>query len=199
MKRKEEFAGYDQHEYNPIIRPQSEALLVQLVTKKQPKRILEIGTFIGYSASVMLEKSGDSFVVSIEKDKQNAEFAALNLHNLGFDGRFEIVCCDAMDFLKGYHGEKFDFIFLDGAKGQYIKYLPYLKKNLSEGGLLVCDDVLFYGLVQADGKILHKHRSIVNHLRAFLEQLQADADFKTTLYDFEDGVSVSELKRNENK
>ena len=62
---------------------------------------------------------------------------------------------------------------------------------LCKGGILVVDDVMFYGLVQSDGKIAHKHRSIVNNLRKFLDMLKNDADFDTQIFEFEDGVSVS--------
>ncbi|MBP3431369.1 MAG: class I SAM-dependent methyltransferase [Clostridia bacterium] len=192
MKTKEQFVGYKRHEYNPIIRAKTEELLVETLEKLRPKRILEIGTFIGYSAALMLEKCDECRVVTIEKDTQNAEDAKTNL--VEFGGRVTVNCCDAMEFLKQAaeeKTEKFDFIFLDGPKGQYIRYLPFLKQILIVGGVLFVDDVLFYGLVNSDEKIAHKHRSIVNNLRKFLQALKEDEGFETTTYDFEDGVSVS--------
>ncbi len=191
MKKKEEFFGYENHDYNPIIRPQSQDLLVSLLKENKPKQILEIGTFIGYSCALMLETCPDVFVTTIEKDKQNYEYAIKNLEDLGFMGRYKAINCDAMDFLIRDKNSKFDLIFLDGPKGQYYKYLPYLKEMLCKGGILVVDDVMFYGLVQSDGKIAHKHRSIVNNLRKFLDMLKNDADFDTQIFEFEDGVSVS--------
>lgn len=191
MKKKEEFFGYENHDYNPIIRPQSQDLLVSLLKENKPKQILEIGTFIGYSCALMLETCPDTFVTTIEKDKQNHEYAVKNLEDLGFIGRYNAINCDAMDFLMQDKNSRFDLIFLDGAKGQYHKYLPYLKEMLCKGGILVVDDVMFYGLVQSDGKIAHKHRSIVNNLRKFLDMLKNDADFDTQIFEFEDGVSVS--------
>lgn len=191
MKKKEEFFGYENYDYNPIIRPQSQDLLVSLLKENKPKQILEIGTFIGYSCALMLETCPDVFVTTIEKDKQNYEYAIKNLEDLGFMGRYKAINCDAMDFLIRDKNSKFDLIFLDGPKGQYYKYLPYLKEMLCKGGILVVDDVMFYGLVQSDGKIAHKHRSIVNNLRKFLDMLKNDADFDTQIFEFEDGVSVS--------
>ena len=191
MKKKEEFFGYENHDYNPIIRPQSQDLLVSLLKENKPKQILEIGTFIGYSCALMLETCPDASVTTIEKDKQNYEYAIKNLEDLGFMGRYKAINCDAMDFLIRDKNSKFDLIFLDGPKGQYYKYLPYLKEMLCKGGILVVDDVMFYGLVQSDGKIAHKHRSIVNNLRKFLDMLKNDADFDTQIFEFEDGVSVS--------
>ncbi len=193
MLKKEEFLGYEQHEYNPIIREKSLQLLKRLLQEKQPKNILEIGTFIGYSSAVMLECCPESFVTTLEKDKNNAEFAVKNLSNLGFDGRFKVVNCDAYDFLEQQNGKEiYDFVFLDGPKGQYVKYLPHIKRLMKKGAILVADDVMFYGLVNSKEKIEHKHRALVNNLRKFLFEIQNDADFTTKVYDFEDGVSVSE-------
>ncbi len=244
---KEDLVGFSKRVYNPIIRPQTEALLRKIIrekaqefenvqkyqkekikteqnvklnikhengqngqlieqsteskTKQKSKqegfqeynkglKILEIGTFLGYSGAVMLQEDENTTLITLEKDEQNSIDAVQNLNNLGFSGRFEVVCCDAWNFLKQCD-QKFDIIFLDGPKGQYYKYLPYLKELLNCGGVLVCDDILFHGYVQADGKIKHKHRTIVNNMRNFLNDLQNDPNFKTELYDFEDGVAVS--------
>ncbi len=238
MKRKEDFVGFEKHEYNPIIRPKTETLLREILQKFKPTSILEIGTYLGYSSVLMLESCPSAHVVTLEKDEQNFSDACKNLAE--YKGRVELICCDAFDFLKlcveniesvaesgvskeisveNFAGKRvkyedflnanasldenkkfpfpfkqFDLIFLDGPKGQYHKYLPYLKQMLNCGGVLVCDDVLFYGLVNGDGKVKHKHRSIVEHLRKFLTDLQADANFETKIYDFEDGVSVSVKK-----
>lgn len=194
MKSKEEFFGFESHEYNPIVRSESKKLLSALIEKHKPKQILEIGTFIGYSASLMLETSTESFVTTVEKNSDNATCAVKNLRELGFDGRFEVVNADASDFLKENHDRKYDFIFLDGPKGQYVRYFPYLKNMLNKGGVLVADDILFYGLVRSQQKIEHKHRSLVNNLRKFLEVLQSDSDFETKIYEFENGMSVSVKK-----
>lgn len=189
--RKEDFVGFERHEYNPILRPETEKLLRSLILQHKPKTILEIGTFIGYSASMMLKES-DAFLTTVEIDPQNARDARENLKD--FEGRFEIVCVDAGQFLK-QNDKKFDFIFLDGPKGQYKNYFPYLKKFLNVGGVLVADDILFYGLVGSNEPVKHKHRSIVNNLRIFLSTLQADENFDTQIFDFEDGVSVSIRKK----
>ena len=194
MKNKEDFVGFESHEYRPIVRSESIKLLEKIVSEEKPKQILEIGTFIGYSASVMLSACKDSFVTTIEISKENALDAVKNLTDEGFDGRFEVVNMDTMDYLKNNSDKKFDFIFLDGAKGQYYKYLPYLKQMLKKDCFLLADDVLFYGLVRSTEKIAHKHRSLVNNLRKFLQQLESDNDFETRIFDFENGMSLSKKK-----
>ena len=194
MKNKEDFVGFDSHEYRPIVRTQSIKLLEKIVSQEKPKQILEIGTFIGYSASVILNSCNDSFVTTIEISKENATDAEKNLCGEGFGGRFEVVNMDTMEYLEKNSDKKFDFIFLDGAKGQYFRYLPYLKQMLKKGGFLLADDVLFYGLVRSKEKIAHKHRSLVNNLRKFLQELENDKDFDTTIFDFENGMSLSKKK-----
>ncbi len=191
MKSKEEFKGFSEHDYRPILRDKSIEFLEELIKTYKPKRILEIGTFIGYSASVMLNTDKECFVCTVEKDEKNAKDAIKNLNEQGFAGRFEVVHADAMDFLVAHQDEKFDFVFLDGPKGQYIRYLPFLKKMLSKGGVLLADDILFYGLVRSEEKIEHKHRALVNNLRKFIEAIENDSQLDTTIYDFANGMSKS--------
>lgn len=195
MKNREDFEGFENHEYRPIVREKSIEVLESLIKKHRPKKILEIGTFIGYSASVMLEADTENFVCTIEKNEENAKNAIKNLIEQGFEGRFEVVCSDAYDFLVERQNEKFDFIFLDGPKGQYIKYLPYLKKMMNVGAVLLADDILFYGLVRSEEKIAHKHRALVNNLRKFIFAIENDEDFETEIFDFANGMSVSIKKR----
>lgn len=194
MKNKEEFVGFAEHEYSPIVRDKSIEFLQELIKKYRPKNILEIGTFIGYSASVMLEADRDCFVTTIEIDEENAKDAIKNLTDLGFAGRFKVLNCDAYEFLQSQQNEQFDFIFLDGPKGQYFKYLPFLKKMLKKGGFLLADDILFYGMVKSEEHIEHKHRTIVNNLRKFISAIQNDEELETTIYDFANGMSLSKKK-----
>ena len=193
MIKKEELVGLDRFEYAPMIREKTAQMLVKLLKEYQPKKVLEIGTFLGYSAGLILETCQMATLVTVEKDEQKVADARKNLSQFGT--RCEVVCADAIDFLQqNNQGEKYDFVFLDGAKGQYVKYLPLLKNLLSKGGVLFVDDIMYYGLVKSQEKIIHKHRSIVNNLRKFLEMLENDQDFETQIYEIEDGYSVSVKK-----
>lgn len=192
VKAKESFCGFKEREYSPVVRDETGKILKEIVEKFKPKKILEIGTFIGYSACLMLESSKDCFLTTVEKDEKNVQFAVKNISEMGFEGRFEIVNCDAMEFLKNLkETEIYDLIFLDGPKGQYIKYLPYLEKALKVGGVLVADDILFYGLVNSTGRIEHKHRTIVNNLRKFVAEITNKKEFQTEILEIEDGISIS--------
>ena len=188
---KNEFAGFDKDEYVPIMKDESMALLSKFCAENKPKRILEIGTYIGFSASVMLSAC-DGSLVTLEKNAENAKLAQKNLSLFG--DRAKVILTDAYDYIVRQDIEKFDLIFLDGPKGQYINYLPYLKNLLNDGGLLIADNVYFHGLVRQEGAVKHKLRTIVVNLRKFLKAITTDLDFETTIFDVGDGVSVSKQR-----
>lgn len=187
---KEDFEGFKKNEYVPIMRDRSILLLAELCKQYQPNKILEIGTYIGYSASVMLSET-NATLITIEKDVDNAKLAQKNLEQ--FAKRAKVINDDAFNQIIKYAdtNEKFDFIFLDGPKGQYIKYLPYLKKIMNINGVLVADNIYFHNMVKMEGKVPHKHRTIITNLRKFIDEITHDTSMQTTLYDFDDGVSVS--------
>ena len=191
MEKKEDFKGFNKDEYVPILRDESITFLYDLAKKLQPKKILEIGTYIGYSASILLSSSPNCTLDTVEIKEENANLARENLKNFG--ERAKVFCQDAKDFIetKLKEKKKYDFIFLDGPKGQYIRYLPILKELLESGGVLVADNVYFHGMVKMEGKIPHKHRSIVNNLRQFINEISIDSNLQTTIYDIGDGISVS--------
>ncbi len=191
MEKKEDFKGFNKDEYVPILRDESISFLYDLAKKLQPKTILEIGTYIGYSASILLSSSPNCTLDTVEIKEENANLARENLKNFG--ERAKVFCQDAKDFIetKLKEKKKYDFIFLDGPKGQYIRYLPILKELLESGGVLVADNVYFHGMVKMEGKIPHKHRSIVNNLRQFINEISIDSNLQTTIYDIGDGISVS--------
>ena len=190
---KSEFFGIEKDKYVPILKDEGIAFLFDLVKKEKPKKILEIGAYIGYSASVMLSACEGS-VITVEKLPENAVLAKQNLKEFG--NRAQVLNEDAYSAILKLEekGEKFDFIFLDGPKGQYFKYLPHLKKLLNIGGILMADNIYFHCLVKKKGPIIHKHRTIVVNLRKFISSILNDKDFTTTLYNLGDGISVSKLK-----
>ena len=172
----------------PIIRPKSAKMLRNFCRVKKPKKILEIGTAIGYSTSIMLDAFKQAFVVTIEKDEKMAEIAKQTFKDRNLEEKVKLIESDAFVALNKLQNEKFDFIFLDGPKGQYFKYLPLLKSMLNIKGFLLADDVLFHGYVKKDGDPGHKHRTIVASLRAFINDLSSDSNFETKLFEYEDGL-----------
>lgn len=190
----EEIANRARKGYIPIIRDNTAQALISVCKEKNPKKILEIGTAIGYSGLLMLQNC-QAFLYTIEKDEQRLAEAEKNFKLFGQEARVKLILDDALIALEKLckDNEKFDLIFLDGAKGQYIKYYPLIKKLLNRDGILFTDNIYMHGMVKSEGKIAHKHRSMVVNLRKYIELLKNDKDFTTNFYDIDDGYSISKL------
>ena len=177
----------------PIIREESHNKLIEIVKKVNPKTILEIGTAIGYSGTIMLKSSKESELTTIELDEKNFKMAEENFKAFKLSNRVTQLSGDAYVVLEElattFH--KYDFIFLDGPKGQYIKYLPIIKRLLNDGGILFADNVLYKGMVKSKEFIPHKKRTIVMNLRRFLDSIQSDIDFACDLEEVGDGVMIA--------
>lgn len=178
----------------PIIRSKSAVFLQENVKKLKPQKILEIGTAIGYSACLMLDAFPDAKITTIELNSERFNEALENFKKYGVEDKIIAINDDAINVLQklSNDGKHFDFIFLDGPKGQYIKYLPYLDKLLVKGGVLLADNIHLFGLVEKDGKINHKHRTMVNNMRKFLSQIQGNDNYKSTFFEEEDGMILCE-------
>ena len=190
----EEIANRARKGYIPIIRDNTAQALINVCKEKNPKKILEIGTAIGYSGLLMLQNC-QAFLYTIEKDEQRLAEAEKNFKLFGQEARVKLILDDALIALEKLckDNEEFDLIFLDGAKGQYIKYYPLIKKLLNRDGILFTDNIYMHGMVKSEGKIAHKHRSMVVNLRKYIELLKNDKDFTTNFYDIDDGYSISKL------
>lgn len=174
-------------QYIPVVREKTADLLCSLIEKNKPKQILEIGTAIGYSGTLMLLSCKNSLLTTLDVSGDMCQKALQTFKEYGVADRANILNTDALEFFKT-NKRSFDFIFLDGPKGQYIKYLPYIKNALNKNGVCFCDDVLYFGMVKDDSLVIHKKITIVRNLRQFIAKVQADADFDSELLDVEDGV-----------
>lgn len=176
--------------YIPILKQTTEKLLSVIVATTKPKRILEIGTAIGYSGIIMLNAFEGAELVTIELEEKFYEMAYENFKQFVGDRKIIQQMGDAAQILPELQG-KFDLIFLDGPKAQYIKFLPLLVDLLNVGGVLFADDVLFMGMVQGREETPVKKRSIVKNLQKFNEEVSKHMQLKSVVLDVEDGISLS--------
>ena len=190
MAQLDKMLSFARENYIPVMLDDTKKLLQQLTTENQPKKILEIGTAIGYSGIVMLTSSPEAQLNTIEMDEKSAEMARQNFIQAGVYDRVNLFVGDAKEIVTQLTG-KYDFIFLDGPKGQYDCFLPYLIDVLEMGGLLVCDNVLYKGLVEHVPEHRHKHITIARNLNRFLDDLNNDNRLTTRLHRTGDGVTVS--------
>ena len=175
----------------PVADDETLCFLATLLNAVKPKKILELGTAVGISALFMLENLPEAHVTTIEKNENFYAEAQKNFKNLVAEERIKLISGDAGEEIKKLNGE-FDFIFLDSAKVQYIKYLPDLKRLLTKGGVLYADDVLLYGWVT--GEAPKKRKMLVEHIREYIEAVTSDDELTTTIIDIGDGAAVSVKK-----
>ena len=189
----EKFSADCREKHIPVVRKQTAELLCKLVAENEPKHILELGTAVGYSGSIMLLSSPKSELKTVEINSQMCRLAKQTFLKYNVADRAEIICDDILSYLET-ETQQFDFIFLDGPKGQYIKYFSHLKRLIKSGGIIFCDDVLYFGMVMDDSKVVHKKITIVRNLREFISKCQQDTDFETQLLDIEDGIFILKKK-----
>lgn len=183
----------------PIVRKDAEALLRLLVRMKKPKTILETGTAIGYSAIVMAQAVSETPCIdTVEIDLDMAVQARQNIQHAKLQEYVRVIVGDAAEVLPCLT-KQYDMIFIDSAKGQYLQLYDVIKEHLAEDGILICDNVIFYGKIfDSPAEAPHKHRTIVTNMRTFLQRLFADPDYTSTILETGDGMTIS-LKKTTKK
>lgn len=176
----------------PVILPKTQEFLKEICKKHQPKQILEIGTAIGFSASLMLLNCG-AFITCAEASAPNIKLAKQNFERLNLTSRVNIVEGDCLNTLPKLIGKKFDLIFLDGPKGLYPQILNLLLPLLAKDGILVADNVEFRGMVSLGAEITeHRFEKTVFALREFIENARQNKNLKVCVYpEIGDGILVA--------
>jgi len=175
----------------PVIEPELGNLLDILIKVHNPNKILELGTAIGYS-TLWLNKSFSGQLTTIEINQSVAEEARDNFADVGYDN-IEVLAGDALEILPEIE-EKFDFIFIDAAKGQYINFLESALDLVTEGGLIVADDVLFKGII-ADDRFYHpRYSTLTRVLREYVDTIMSHPKLDSTIIPIGDGLAISRKK-----
>ncbi len=182
--------------YVPVIRKETQCLLKLLLSLTRPKRILEVGTAIGFSALFMAEYNPVSCeIVTIENYKKRILAARENFEAAGRRGQITLLEGDAADVLPALTGE-FDFIFMDAAKGQYIRFLPEAIRLLNEGGTLVSDNVLQDGdIIESKFAVTRRNRTIHKRMREYLYEVTHNDALVSAVLPVGDGLTVSTKKK----
>ena len=177
----------------PIMQKSGINFLTKYIEENNIKNILEIGTAIGYSAIKMASVNDKIKVTTIEKDNERYLTALKNIKDFELEKRITLISGDALDIELD---TKFDLIFIDAAKGQYIKFFEKYSKNLKKNGVIVSDNLDFHGFVKQEERIISKNlRQLVNKIRNYIEFLKNNTEFTTTFYKVGDGISIS-IKNN---
>ncbi len=182
----------------PTILEESLNELILMVTMKQPKNILELGTATGCSAIAMFLNAVNAKLVPIEKFEEVRNKAINNFRKFGVYDRVNSILGDSVETVMKI-AEKFDFIFLDCNKASYATLYPLLKDLLNDGGVLFVDNVLFRGYVSGEVESDKPHKTLVKKIDNFNQLIANDKDMITCFFDVGDGICVSVKKGKTNE
>ncbi|MBQ5929671.1 MAG: O-methyltransferase [Clostridia bacterium] len=177
----------------PVADDETLNFLLLTLEMSKPQRILEIGTAVGLSSVAMLLACPNAKLTTMELEEERYVEAKANFAHFGVTERVTAHLGDAGEILAMMDGE-FDFVFLDGPKAQYEKYLFDLKRLMKKGAVLFADDVLLYGWVSGEEPTPQKRHSIVDKIRSYLHTITSDEDFITSVLNVGDGVALSVYK-----
>ena len=188
-----ELKKYAINENIPIMQDEGIEFLTTFIMKKQIKKVLEIGTAIGYSAIMMALVDKDIHVTTIERDEVRYLEALKNIKKFNLEDRITLVFNDA---LQVDLNEEFDLIFIDAAKGKNKDFFNQFEKNLAIDGYIITDNMNFHGYVSMNEEEIESKniRGIVSKIKDYIYFLENHMLYKTTIYNIGDGVAVTERR-----
>ena len=176
----------------PIIMDDTLSKIEELLKKSKPKRLLEIGTAVGYSA-ICFEKYVEVKIDTIEQDEERFLEAEKNLKFLNLDKKINLIKGNAVEILQNMviekEAEKYDFVFIDAAKSKYPIFLEEALRLTTKNAIIVADNVLYKGYVLGDYN-KHKQSTAVRHLREFLQMIKDNPDLESEILEVGDGLAV---------
>ncbi len=180
-------------EHIPIIMDDTLEVIERELNKNLPKRILEIGTAVGYSAicfSEFLAEGGK--IDTIERDEERIKQAKINIKNVDVEEKINIYEGDAVEILPSLN-EKYDMVFIDAAKGKYPFFLKESLRMINKNGIIFADNILYKGYVMSDYN-KHKQRTAVRNLREYIKEVSENPNLETEILDVGDGLAISKIK-----
>ena len=176
----------------PIIMDDTLEKIEEILKEEKPKRILEIGTAVGYSATMFAKYTDEDCTIdTIEIDEERAKEAKENIEKIGVSDRINIMVGNAVDILPTI-SQEYDIVFIDAAKGKYPVFLENAIRLIKNGGLILADNILYKGYVMSDYN-KHKQRTAVRNLREYIKEVTENANLKTEILEVGDGLAISKL------
>ena len=176
----------------PIIMDDTLEVVDKILTEVKPKRILEIGTAVGYSAicfSEYLQEGGK--IDTIEREKDRIEEAKINIEKVGVADKINIYEGDAVELLPTLNYQ-YDVVFIDAAKGKYPFFLKEALRMINKNGIILADNILYKGYVMSDYN-KHKQRTAVRNLREYVKEVTENPNIETEILEVGDGLAISKI------
>lgn len=188
-----ELERYAEENSVPIVEPETARFLSVMCRSAKPKKILEVGCAIGYSAILMAKATDeDCEIVTLECSEEMVSIARENIKRAGYAEKITVIEADAKDYLSYIDDDEvFDIIFLDGPKAHYIYMLDECVRLLKKGGIIISDNVLYKGMTADDNHVVRRKITIVKRLRRYVDMLMESSELETSLLPLGDGVTVS--------
>ena len=176
----------------PIIMDDTLEVIENYLKEKNVKRILEIGTAVGYSAICFTKVlSEDGIIDTIERDEERIKQAKINIEKAEVKEKINIYAGDAVEILPTLN-EKYDVVFIDAAKGKYPFFLKEALRMIKENGVIFADNILYKGYVMSDYN-KHKQRTAVRNLREYIKEVSENPNLDTEILEVGDGLAISKL------
>ncbi len=178
----------------PIIMDDTLEKIKEILESEKPKRILEIGTAVGYSASMFAKYTdNDCIIDTIEIDEERAKEANENIKEMGVADRINIMVGNAVDILPTITKE-YDIVFIDAAKGKYPVFLENAIRLIKNNGIILADNILYKGYVMSDYN-KHKQRTAVRHLREYIQEITDNEKLESEILEIGDGLAVTRVTK----
>lgn len=180
-------------EHIPIIMDDTLEVIAKILEENNPKRILEIGTAVGYSAICFSEYLAENGRIdTIERDEERIVEAKKNIKEMELEDVIHIYEGDAVEILPTLN-EKYDMVFIDAAKGKYPFFLNQALRLLDEKGIIFADNILYKGYVMSDYN-KHKQRTAVRNLREYIKEVTENENLETEILEVGDGLAITKFK-----
>ena len=180
----------------PIIRKEMESFLRVMLSISKPLNVLELGCAIGYSAILMSEYLPEGgHITTIENYDKRIVEAKANIQMANLEEKITLLEGDAMEVMKDLEDEKYDFVFMDAAKAQYINFLPEVMRLMKPGAILIADNVLQDGdIIESRYGVIRRNRTIHSRMREYMYQVKHMEELETTIVPIGDGITMSVKK-----
>lgn len=179
----------------PIVQEEVAQFIKVIINVARPKKILEIGTNVGFSSIFMCKAlNNDVDILSIELNKDIYEEALKNIENFECHNNIRLINDDANHALDNLEESGFDMVFIDASKGHYGEFFDKILRIISANAIIICDNVLYKGMIANDELVERRKKTIVKRMRNFLEYISSDDRFETSIVPIGDGVALVKVK-----